>query len=408
MCHALSVTKGIQASKSLNIINGLLSHIKMRLTTPMVNNIKRIALSTTLATVFAFSLNQAHAAWTHTSAIPWPNADIPYVLDQSVLDSPVVLQRFFNALDEYESRTNIRFTERTAANAASYPNYKRVIFDANGIGSNAGSIGMATGETLISLGGSVDDQPASDGSIWGLRVILHEVGHVLGFPHESSRGDIWQAYSIDWSLVTKPEPCVFPDTQVLPSAILLTQYDYYSIMGGAAPVCGTNEFGGPSRDYAIPIFTNIERPAVVHELSKLDVEGVNTLYASSVPTPIPTPTPTATPVPTATPTPTPTATPSPTTLGELSIAVTTDVWVGGYCAHIDITNNTAETIENWELNLAAGNPDIYTFWSSNVTSSGGTVTVTGLEWNQNLAPQGMTNIGYCANGEIPAEGLVAQ
>lgn len=347
----------------------------------MVNNIKKNVLTTAIATAFVFGLHQTHAAWSIDSATPWPNGEIPYVLDQSVLDSPVVLQRFFNALDEYESRTVVRFVERNAVNAANYPNYKRIVFDANGVGSDAGSIGMIVGETLISLGGAVDDQPASDGSIWGLRVILHELGHVLGFPHEAARGDIWQAYSIDWALVTSAEPCVFPDRQVLASAILLTQYDYHSIMGGAAPACGTNAFGGPSRDYAVPIFTNIEQPSVVHELSKLDVEGVNALYTSE---------------------------PIPKMSDALTVAITTATWTGGYCAYFDITNNTAETVEDWTLEFSAGSITLDSFWSSNMLYNGSAITATGLTWNQNLAPQEMTNIGYCATGELPADGIKIQ
>lgn len=88
----------------------------------------------------------------------WPHALMPYVIDPGLPNQ----SRVTDAIAHWESRSNMRFVQRTAANPAQYPNFVR-FFKGDGCWSQ---VGMRGGQQDISL---------ADGC--GLGATIHEIGH---------------------------------------------------------------------------------------------------------------------------------------------------------------------------------------------------------------------------------------
>lgn len=209
----------------------------------------------------------------------WPYAVIPYVIDSDV--PTLVQQKFFTAVQEIEGNSNVRFIQRQSHNASLFPDFKRIAYDPNASSSQAGSIGRAAGETTVVLGQNLTS--TNTGSVdYGLRTLVHELGHVVGLYHENSRRDMWDYFTIDWSLVVDSNCPDARETNLIGTPI--GGYDYYSIMDHSPPFCAVNEFGGPSLAYADPIDANISwqdawvRGGLAHHLSPGDIDGIDALY----------------------------------------------------------------------------------------------------------------------------------
>jgi hypothetical protein len=100
----------------------------------------------------------------------WPNAVVPYVIDSGLPNQ----DRVIDAIAHIEQNTIVRFVQRTAANAAQYPNFVRV-FRGDGCWSY---VGMQGNQQDLSLANA-----CSTGSC------IHEWLHALGCWHEQSRED---------------------------------------------------------------------------------------------------------------------------------------------------------------------------------------------------------------------------
>ncbi|MBT2510766.1 M12 family metallopeptidase [Streptomyces sp. ISL-98] len=191
----------------------------------------------------------------------WPNATVPFEIDPALPNQ----QRVRDAIAHWESRTRIRFAERTSANAAQFPDFVRFV-PGDGCSSN---IGRRGGRQTITLGPN-----CTTGNT------IHEIGHTVGLWHEQSREDRDRFVAIVFTNVDPDMQHNF--LQHIADGDDLGPYDYGSIMHyppGAFAIDTT-------RPTIIP--RNPLPPGVVMgqrtELSQGDIDGVHMMYPVTSPT----------------------------------------------------------------------------------------------------------------------------
>lgn len=134
---------------------------------------------------------------------------VPYEIADSLPDQ----YRIHDAIEHWESRTDIRFVERTSANADQYPNYIRFVVSTG----CASYVGMQGGRQPIYLA-----QACSTGNT------IHEIGHALGLWHEQSRNDRDQHVEIHYENIYRGYEHNFDIRSS--DGEDLGEYDYGSIM----------------------------------------------------------------------------------------------------------------------------------------------------------------------------------
>ncbi|MEZ4542238.1 MAG: RICIN domain-containing protein, partial [Chloroflexota bacterium] len=147
----------------------------------------------------------------------WPGGIIPWEA-QSALR-----QRVLDAIAHWEAHSEMRFIERTPANAAQYPNY--LGFEAlDGCWSH---VGMQGGRQQVSLAGGC-----------GFGAAVHEIGHALGLWHEQSREDRERFVRIAWENVQAGREHNF--NQHITDGDDIGTYDFGSIMHYGATAFSKN------------------------------------------------------------------------------------------------------------------------------------------------------------------------
>ena len=139
----------------------------------------------------------------------WPNALMPYEIDPNLPNK----SRVTDAIAHWTNNTNLRFIERTASNAAQYPNYVR-FRPASGCSS---SVGMRGGRQHINLASG-----CSTGNT------IHEIGHAWGLWHEQSREDRDKHVQIHWENIESGKEHNF--NQHISDGDDYGPYDYGSLM----------------------------------------------------------------------------------------------------------------------------------------------------------------------------------
>jgi hypothetical protein len=181
----------------------------------------------------------------------WTNNTVVYVIDGL---SESVRSELQKSMDEWASKTNIRFKERT--NESNY-----VTISSNGNNCNCGSaiLGMSGSRGFIRLGTRTTAV-----------VIIHEIGHTLGYIHEQNRSDRDNHIIVNFDNIQDGAASQFSKSN---SATLVTKdFDLKSTMMYGSYTFSKN--GEPT----ITDLNGNPLPRRQAAISDLDIEGTNKIY----------------------------------------------------------------------------------------------------------------------------------
>ncbi len=120
----------------------------------------------------------------------WTNGRVAWAVDAGVPNQ----QRITDAITHLQQNTGIRFTQRTSANQASWPNWIQI--RSNGTATfSSSAIGMRGGQQNLML---------ADAHPWP--ILVHEFLHALGVYHEQSRSDRDSFVEIKWDNIQDGPP----------------------------------------------------------------------------------------------------------------------------------------------------------------------------------------------------------
>ncbi|XP_028394125.1 uncharacterized protein LOC114518347 [Dendronephthya gigantea] len=185
----------------------------------------------------------------------WPGGVIPYVFGNSIRNQIWFQKLIKGAMSEWEAKTCIMFRRRKSHDS----NY--VLFHiGNGCNSDVGMVG---GRQTVSLGTGCAHHS----------VVLHELGHVVGFWHEQNRPDRDRYVKIIRENIIDKLYFAFRKYSTHKINSLGVPYDYKSIMHYAR-----NAFSKNRRDDTIVSRDGKTRNFGNNHLSSLDILQANRLY----------------------------------------------------------------------------------------------------------------------------------
>ncbi len=181
----------------------------------------------------------------------WPNNTIIYVLDNSLTSNQRQVTR--NSMNEWSTKTSVRFKERTNENYY-------VTIRNNGRDCNCGSAGLGVQGTRgrINIGTRTSEV-----------VMIHEIGHTLGYVHEQTRSDRDNHVIILFENIQQGAESQFRKNN---RAQLIGDFDIKSTMMYGAYTFSKN--GRPT----ITLLDGTTHPRRRPELSAGDIAGTNQVY----------------------------------------------------------------------------------------------------------------------------------
>ncbi|EDO47261.1 predicted protein [Nematostella vectensis] len=137
----------------------------------------------------------------------WYDGVIPYVIDCSLSE----LMKVFFTMKEWESKTCVRFVEREGED-----DYLTIFRGTHCYS----TVGRAKGKRIMSVGNGCEYH----------HVMLHELGHVIGFWHEQSRPDRDEYVRVLWHNIAKGWENAFLKLSWEAVDTMRVHYDFSSIM----------------------------------------------------------------------------------------------------------------------------------------------------------------------------------
>jgi uncharacterized protein (TIGR02145 family) len=190
----------------------------------------------------------------------WPNDTVYYVINKDFPDKSIVT----DAINHYESKTVIRFVERT-----NQPNYVEFISSKD---INCSWLGMSGIKQKIKI---------AENQIFATGATIHEIGHTIGLIHEHSRKDRDQSVKIIWENIKLLELHNF---RVIKNTFNTSSFDFESIMLYESDAFSKNPYStDPKKRLTITTLDGDEYSSNYEELSNGDIEMINLLYSGSAP-----------------------------------------------------------------------------------------------------------------------------
>ncbi|XP_015916703.2 astacin-like metalloprotease toxin 5 [Parasteatoda tepidariorum] len=186
----------------------------------------------------------------------WPNAVVPYVIDDVLLKYEFLVKDIERAMEEFHKNTCIRFVKRTDEK-----DYVRLVW---GDGKSCSSqVGRVNGEQMLNLGRGC----------WYKGTVIHELGHALGFYHEQNRSDRDDHLIIYEENVKEDQKKNF--IKLNPEEnILYNDFDYDSIM-----IYGNKALSKNGKDTMVAKNgRTLVDPFNKNEMTKSDIERFKKMY----------------------------------------------------------------------------------------------------------------------------------
>ena len=187
----------------------------------------------------------------------WPNNTVVYKMGNLTAD---MRDRFEQAMNEWSSKTNVRFVEHTTQN-----DYVNIEPTGDACFCGVASLGVQNFQGRRGF--------LRFGSRAPLSVVIHEIGHTLGFIHEQNRSDRDNVITVNFDNITQGGADQYFKSDA--SINLTDNLDPLSIM-----MYSNNTFGngnGPTMTYR----DGSALPRKTGRLSAGDIAGANQAYPGS-------------------------------------------------------------------------------------------------------------------------------
>jgi hypothetical protein len=150
-------------------LNGRVIHYQVRGGFAVVQGDIIVGTAAELEAARGKSLAPLSSVFTFTTALKWPEATMPYVIDSDIPNQ----QRILDGISHWNSRTQFKITPRTTE-----PNYVHF--------SRSTTLDAACSSYLGMIGGS---QTIATTDACDKGSVIHELGHAWGLEHEQVRAD---------------------------------------------------------------------------------------------------------------------------------------------------------------------------------------------------------------------------